>query len=504
MKKKLVQITAILVFLFVCGSNIVFGEDAVRPVIAHFHLTGTLIETPMEDPFNLSGQEMLSLKDLLKRLKNAREDEEVKAVVLTFDRMSMGLGQLEEVRGAINKFKSANKEVYIHAEGLNTFIYALLSSASHLSVAPQSSVWITGIYGESLYVRGLLDKIGVESDFLQIGDYKSAAEMVTRSGPSPAAKENINWLLDGIYESLVSMIAESRGMKPDQVRKIIDNGPYIAEEAVKLGLIDSVKDRKAFVDEIKNKFGVEAKIANRYGADKGMEVNLANPFAFFSIFSGLGSRYKKTAENSIGLIFVEGMIIPGYAQPDPFGNTNAAYSGNISKALEKAAKDDSVKAVVLRVDSPGGSAEASEVILNATKLIKGKKPLIVSMGNIAGSGGYYVSCAADTIFADETTITASIGVIGGKFVTTRMWDKIGVNWVGYKRGESSDILSSAERFNDKQREKIHGYMNKVYNTFVGHVTSNRGNKLSKPIEEIAGGRVYTGKQAMELNLVDQI
>lgn len=166
------------------------------PVVVHFHLSGSLTETPIEDPFGFISGEVTSLEDLVRRLEQARNDEKVKAVVLTFDRMALGLGQLEEIRGELKKLKEANKRIFVHAEGMNTAVYALLCAASDLSVAPESMIWLMGLYGESLYVKGLLDKIGVEGDFLQTGDYKSAAEMVTRTGPSEPAQENINWLLD--------------------------------------------------------------------------------------------------------------------------------------------------------------------------------------------------------------------------------------------------------------------------------------------------------------------
>jgi len=474
------------------------------PVVVHFHLSGALTETPIEDPFGFIGGEVTSLEELLRRLEQARKDEVVKAVVLTFDGMELGLGQLEEIRGALKKLKSANKRVYVHAESMNTAVYALLCAASNLSVTPESMVWLTGLYGESLYVKGLLDKIGVEGDFLQTGDYKSAAEMVTRTGPSVPAEENINWLLDGLYDSIIGMISESRGLAPEQVRLLIDNGPYLADCALAAGLLDSVKYRDQFLADIKKEFGDNVKINNRYAEKKGPQFNFTNPFAFFSIFSDWGRQRKKVSKDVVALVYVDGMILPGYSQPGPFGGSEAAYSGDISKALEKAADDNSVKAVVMRVDSPGGSAEASEVIWNAARKVKAKKPLIVSMGNIAGSGGYYVSCGADAIFADQTTITASIGVLGGKFITTSMWNKLGVNWVGYKRGENADLFNSARRWDEPQRAKISQYMDKVYTVFKDHVRGGRKDKLTKPIEELAAGRVYTGKQALQLGLIDRI
>jgi len=481
------------------------NESTKAPdVIAHFHLCGTLTEKPMEDTFGFTAGQMTSLRELLRRLEQARNDKSVKAVVLTFDRMTLGFGQIEEIRSELKRLKQANKRLYVHAEGMCTGVYTLLCAASDFSVAPQSNLWLIGLYGESPYVKGLLDKIGVEADFVQIGDYKSAAEMLTRSGPSEPANENINWLLDGLYGSLVDMIAESRGITPRRIRKLIDDGPYTAKRAMALGLLDSVKYRDAFLAEIKGEFGQDVKFNNRYAVRRDTQIDFSSPFAFFSIFSSLARRYQKTDKDIVALIYVDGMILPGYGQPSLFGGSNAAYSGDIRKAMERAAKNKLVKAVVMRVNSPGGSAEASEVIWNAAKQVKMKKPLIVSMGNIAGSGGYYVSCGADTIFADETTITASVGVVGGKFVTAGMWDKLGVSWVGYKRGANADFFNSARPFDEPQRAKLTQYMEQVYTVFKQHVSEARADKLARPIEKLAGGRIYTGKQAVELGMVDRI
>jgi protease-4 len=172
--------------------------------------------------------------------------------------------------------------------------------------------------------------------------------------------------------------------------------------------------------------------------------------------------------------------------------------------LEKATADDSIKAVVLRIDSPGGSATASEIILDATKRLKAKKPFVVSMGDVAGSGGYYVACAADTVFADATSLTGSIGVVAGKLATTEMWKKAGVTFKEYKRGQNAGIFSTDGVFTDSERDRMRAFMDDVYGVFKNHVTEIRGNRLKKPIDELAGGRVYTGKQALELGLVDRL
>src|SRR5205085_4145641 len=212
----------------------------------------------------------------------------------------------------------------------------------------------------------------------------------------------------------------------------------------------------------------------------------------------------KSEKNAVGIVYVDGTIALGTGKSSPFGGATGAHSTDIRKALDDAARDDSIKAVVLRVDSPGGSAVASEIILDATRRVKAKKPFVVSMGDVAGSGGYYVACASDVIFADESTITGSIGVVSGKLVTSGAWKKIGVTFKSYKRGENAGMLSSDEPFSKTERERMQGYMDEIYNVFKGHVVAIRGKKLAKPIDELAGGRVYTGKQALELGLVDRI
>jgi protease-4 len=313
------------------------------------------------------------------------------------------------------------------------------------------------------------------------------------------------WLLDGLYGGFVKRVADARGMTPEKVRDLIDKGPYNAEESLKLGLIDSVQHRQDFICDIKKRYGDESEFVTNYGDEDDMSMP-EDPFAMFSFFMKLFNPSPKVyTEPSVAIVYVEGSIQTGEAEPSPFsGGTDGAYSTTIRKALDKAAEDDTVKAVVLRVDSPGGSALASEIILDASRRVAAKKPLIVSMGNVAASGGYYVTCAASTIFADPNTITASIGVLGGKMVTTGMWDKFGINWHANERGKRAGMMSSSEPFNDDEREAIRKYMNVVYDVFKGHVTKARAGKLTKPLDEMAGGRVFTGSQALELGLVDKM
>ncbi len=500
------------VIVWTVGLGIVVGPALAGPTtpagskVAYFHLTGEMKESPAApSPFEMLGnmEGPRSFKDLLDRFKKARDDASVKAVLLTFENLSMGFAQLQELREAMQQVRAADKDVYVHAEELSTGFYALATAASQVNVVPTGDLWLTGFYAEAPYVKGTLDKLGIGTDFMHFEAYKSAGEMFYLDRPSKEAEENMNWLLDGMYAALVQMIADSRQLSVDKAQALIDAGPYTAEQALRAGLIDSVKHRQDLVQELKDRFD-GAEIVKDYGKDEGPEV----PEDFFGMVSFLMNMIKGTVKESeapaVAVVYVEGAIMVGSGEPaSPFGG-GGAFSTPVRKALDKAAKDDSVKAVVLRVDSPGGSALASEIILDASKRVAAKKPLIVSMGNVAGSGGYYVACGSHAIFADETTITASIGVLGGKFITTGMWDKIGTRWHEYQRGQNAAIMSSARAWNDREREKLETYMTTVYETFKGHVTACRGDKLTKPIGELAGGRVFTGKQALELGLVDKL
>jgi protease-4 len=405
----------------------------------------------------------------------------------------------------MQKVRSAGKPIYANADSLSMREYVLLSGVSRLSAVPTADLWITGLYAEAPYVRGLLDKLGVKPDFLTCGAYKSAAEIFMRDGPSPEAAAMQNWLFDGLFGVWIALISEGRGVSADLVRKWIDGGPYTAAKAQAAGLIDAVEHRQEFEAMLKSKFGKDVVFDKKYGQKRTPTLDFSSPFAMFKIWAELlGQGQKKPAvKNAVGIVYVEGPITLGGAVPSLLGDA-AASSSKIRRALDEAARDDSIKAVVLRVDSPGGSAVASEIILDATRRVKAKKPFVVSMGNVAGSGGYYVACASDVIFADESTITASIGVVSGKLASTDMWKKVGVTFQSYKRGENAGILATNEVFTPRERERMQALMNDIYDVFKGHVRAIRSERLKKPLDDLAGGRVFTGRQALELGLVDKI
>jgi protease-4 len=476
-----------------------------KATVAVFDMHGSVGETPGNEMLSLFGDKPTSFKDLVARIRKAGDDEGVKAVVLLSDSTGLGAAQIEEVRQAIKHIRSKDKQVYAYADSLNMKDYVLISGSSRISVVPTGDVWAMGLNGSAPYIRGLLDKIDVKPEYLTCGAYKSAAEIFMRKGPSPEAERMQNWLLDSTFDTYVKLIAEGRGVSPDKVRAWINDGPYVAERAKKAGLIDAVEHRQDFQALLQQKFGREVVFNKKYGEKRPPKLDFSSPFAMFKIWGDLlgGGTKKKKGKNGIAIVYVDGPILLGKGEASLLGGV-AAYSSPIRKALDEAARDDTVKAVVLRVDSPGGSAVASEIIMHATKRVKAKKPFVVSMGDVAGSGGYYVACGSDVIFADASTITGSIGVVAGKFVTTKMWNDIGITFKEYKRGKYADLLSSSRPFTPEERARVQKWMDDIYDVFKGHVEAIRGKRLKKPIDELAGGRVYTGKQALELGLVDKL
>lgn len=501
-----------LLMLLACygQQNLHAAEESSKneTVVPVFTLSGSYSEIALpDDPiFGSIGKE--SLRTLVSRVDKARTDPNVKGVVLLMAGASLGTAQLEEFRAALDRLKKDGKPVYAHVDDLKFGGFALLSGAKRISLSPTGDVWVTGLYGEQLFVRGLLDRLGVEPDFLTCGDYKSAGEMFMRTSSSPEAKKMHDWMLDSLFERFVELIAEGRGVPVEKAREWVKQGLFSSEAAQKGGLVDALEDRYEFAATVKKELGGSVKFDRSYGKNKGQQIDLNNPFAAIQLWAQIleGPKVKKSNKDAIAIVHVDGPIMPGSAGPtSPLAMAEeGAFSETIRKALDQVAQDPKVKGVVLRVSSPGGSVVASEVILRATERVKAKKPFVVSMGDVAASGGYYVSCLSDKIYADPTTITGSIGVISGKMATTKMWGQFGINFEPNQRGEKAGILSGAAKFTEAERNELQGWMDEVYGVFKKHVTDGRGEKLKKPIDEIAGGRVYTGRQALELGLIDEL
>jgi protease-4 len=495
----------------------VFGEKpsvakpAKPPVVptsvAVFGLGGAVSEGPGGGDLSslLSGTAPESLRSLVSRMDRAGRDKQVAAVALLYNGPVVGSAQLEELVSAVDRLRETGKPVYLLAESMGTGGYVLASHCSHLSVVPGGELALVGLATESPYIRGLLDWLGVEPDFLTCGDFKSAGEMYMREGPSRNAAAMGDRLLDSQYRTYVDLIASGRNVDRKQVRHWIDQGPYTASRARAAGLIDAVEHRREFYDRMRRAHGQTSRLLTRYGLPPRQQVDLSSPLGLIQFYSKLlqGPGRVVNRGDTIAMVYLEGTIVGGSMPISPTGGA-AASSETLRKTLAVVERDKAIKAVVLRIDSPGGSALASEVILDAIRKVQANKPVIVSMGNVAASGGYYVASYADEILAQPTTITGSIGVVGGKFATTGLWDKLGIKWASRSRGANATLNGTARVFTDDQRDRVQEQMDEIYGTFKRHVVDGRGKKLKKPIEQIAGGRVYTGRQALELGLVDRM
>ncbi|MBU0618502.1 MAG: signal peptide peptidase SppA [Planctomycetes bacterium] len=495
--------------LLIVGATFLLPQTALAArKVLRVRLDGPVLEAPDENAQLLgllfSGSETRTLYDTVRTIEKAAADDEIAGIALIIEQPQMGFAQIEEVTRALQGFREAGKKVYCYMDYAGNGSYALACSADHITLAEYSVLGIVGLHAEASFYKGLLDKIGVYADLMHCGAYKSALEPFTRTEPSPEAAENINWLLDGIYERWIEMLAEGRGLSAWEVEALVDRAPLEADESLEHKLVDAVGSFPDFKKLIYKEFGQDVEVVKKLGDEGGFDLDLENPFAIFQMFSEMLDKRREPTKPGIALIYIDGGIIVGKNDSGPFGG-GMAGSTTIRAAFEQAYEDESVKAIVVRVDSPGGSALGSDIMWKAATRCASEKPLIVSMGNVAGSGGYYVSIPGDMIFAEETTITASIGVVGGKFVWNELMEnKLGITTTEFDRGKHAGLMSMNKCWSEGEREWMTTYLNSVYEQFKGRIVSSRGDRIKGNLEDMAGGRVYTGKQALELGLVDRI
>ncbi|NLX12825.1 MAG: signal peptide peptidase SppA [Phycisphaerales bacterium] len=501
-------ITIVIILLAAC-SGLVHGEDATtqpsgRQRVAVFNLSGALREAPVEIEFGFNWEKPASLHDLLEKFEKAGKDERLKAIVLTFDSPAFGWAQMQEMRQSIHKLRAAGKEVFCYLEQAGPSVYMLATAASRIALTPTGNVQLVGLSSEQTYFKGLLDKLGLAADMICVGDYKGADEPFTRTGPSEQSKEMMDWLIKDLYEQMIEAIADGRHLQPNNVRRLIDRGPFTAREAREAGLIDELVYAEDLTNALRERYGTEIDFVHNYGQDKGPNIDFSNPFSFFSSIGKMMGKSKPKASDTIAVVYIEGVIMTGRTEPSLFGESNSVGSTTLRRVLTKARDDENIKAVVLRVNSPGGSATASDIIWHAASELSETKPLVVSMGNVAASGGYYVSAAGVNIFAEPGTLTGSIGVVGGKLITKGLWDWAGVSFHETNYGKNADLYSANRAFSEEQRATIQRHMQQTYEDFKDRVQQGRGDRLSKDLEDLAGGRVYTGRQAAANGLVDRL
>jgi protease IV len=414
-------------------------------------------------------------------LIKAQKDDTIDGIVFKPDEGDYSMGVAQEMRDAISDFRSAGKKAICYMETAGNKEYYVASACDKLYLNPAGSLAFYGLRSEVTSYKGLLDKLGVRADLYRIGKYKSASEMLTNESMSDGTRESLNFILDDLHDQFVNGIAESRKVNTDRVQDWIDSGPYTAKEAKKAELVDDLIYSDQINDTVKQVMGRRVmKLTSEEYASRRYH------------------HYDWREKPRIAVIYASGMMLAGRSMsPSIMG------SDTISEAIKEARMDDSIKAIVLRIDSGGGAVFASDLIWREVMLAKGKKPFIVSMGDVAASGGYYIACPADAIVAEPGTITGSIGIITGKISVRSLYDKLGIRKETIKKGKNSDIYSSYEGFTDEQIEIIERQMNELYQTFVSKVADGRKMK-EETVDSIAQGRVWTGRQAQKNGLVDRL
>jgi protease-4 len=473
--------------------------DKVR--LALFTLKDMLPETSGQvGPF---GETQLDLREIVSRLEKAAKDKSIAGVVIDIQNPLIGRGKIDELRHAISRFRATGKKAYAMMESAMPADYLVACACNEIVMPETGIVVLPGIHAEATFYKKLLGKLGIEADFVHIGDYKGAAEPMTREQFSEPVRENLTSVIDSMYDDMVTTIVKDRPISIAQAREIIDTGLVTAKQAKELGLIDRIAYSESLRDELAKAYDAEPLVYVKNYGQKEVDTDFSGPMGFFKLMQAMmggdtSSREKKGKK--IAVVYAIGPIMSGKSESDFFGG-QIMGSTTIVEALREANKDKDVVAIVLRVDSPGGSAIASDLIWHETQVIE--KPIVASMGDVAGSGGYYISMGADKIVATPGTITGSIGVVGGKMAVRGLFEKVGITTETIERGKNSGLFSSSGKFTESQRKVLINMMEDIYQQFTEKAAKGRNMPLDK-LKSLAGGRIYTGRQAKELGLVDML
>ena len=497
---KIVLIIGGILFLFlVIGivGVLLMAKSLANPSVPEnsvlvLNVSGDLPDYKPEEPLAkaLGIKQEQSFTGLLTQLRKAKADKRVGAVLLDINFPGIGWGKADELRDAIKDFRASGKPVYAYIQlGMNKEYY-IATAAEKIFVPPPGDLYINGFAAEAMFYKGSLDKLGVEAEVIQIGPkYKNAPDQYTKKEMGEGQREVINALLDEYFARFTNGIAESRQKSVEDVKAMIDGAPYSAGEAKELGLIDDTLYREQVDEALKTRLG--------YKTDETLR-------------TVHGGEYREVPSDSLGLnngekmaiIFASGAINIGRSSDSPFGGSMVG-SDTVVDAVNDAATDTAVKAIVLRVDSPGGSALASDLMWHAIENAKKKKPVVVSMSDVAASGGYYISCNADRIVAEPSTITGSIGVFLGKPVVKGLYDWLGVTNEYVMRGKNAGIFRETEKWTPEERAKMEAGAHNIYfNNFVPKVAEGR-KKSAEDVNSIGQGRVWTGTQAKQNGLIDE-
>jgi protease-4 len=487
-----------VVFIAVCLIGVaLFLEFRNKPSVPSnsvlvMKVTGDMPDYSPQDPtaeiFGIAQPQ--SLVSFVSSVKNAKSDSRIGAVLIDIDFPGIGWGKADEIRETIADFKTSGKPVYAFMEMGSNKEYYIASACDKVFLPPSGDLYINGLAAEVMFYKGTLDKIGVEMDVVQIGKYKNAPDVYTRKDMSEGHREVMNAILDDYFGRIVAAIADGRKKSPEDVKAVIDNAPYDAGKAQAQGLIDGALYRDQVYDELKKQLGYKEDTDLRTIGGREYREAIQDTLSYGK-------------DSDVAIIFASGPINSGRSGSGGFGGESTVGSDTVVKAVTDAAEDKSIKAIILRVDSPGGSALASDVMWHAIENAKAKKPVVVSMSDVAASGGYYISCNANKIVAEPSTLTGSIGVFMGKPVVKGLFDWAGITSETVKRGKNSGLFDTTVKWTPDERAKIEESAHKIYyDDFVPKVSKGRG-KTVEEIDAIGQGHVWTGAQAKQNGLIDE-
>lgn len=482
-------ISILVVFSMVSSSE---SETQVRKnSVMMLDLNGTLTERSQENPLDFLMKEdykTYGLDDILSSIRKAKENEDIKGIYIQATSLGAGFASLEEIRDALKDFKESGKFIVAYGDTYTQNLYYLSSVADKVLLNPQGMLEWRGLAATPMFFKDLLEKIGVEMQIFKVGTYKSAVEPFISTEMSPANREQVNVYLSSIWGQITSSVAESRNLSVEALNKEADRMLmfYPAEESVKNGLVDTLIYKNDVRDYLKNMVGIDK--------DDNMPV-----LGIQDMINVKKNVPRDKSGNVIAVYYAYGEIDGGSSASTDEG----INSEKVIKDLRKLKDDENVKAVVLRVNSPGGSAYGSEQIWYAINQLKKEKPIIVSMGDYAASGGYYIACNADTIVAEPTTLTGSIGIFGMMPNAKGLTEKLGVNFDVVKTNPYADFGNLTRPMNDGEKGLMQMYVNKGYELFLTRCSDGRGISMEE-LDKIAQGRVWTGSTAKELGLVDEL
>lgn len=476
------------------------ASQPAKRQIAIITVEGSLPENAGQG--GLLGEIHVSLSEVIAHIDQAAQDESVGSLLLRLREAEIGQGKVQELRSAIQRVRKAGKRVVADLRSGSSNDYLVAAACDEIFMPESGTLMLAGVRAEVMYFKGLFDKLAIQADMLQVGSFKGAAEPYTRQEMSAEYRQQMERLLDDIFEQMVATIAADRHQTVDQVRNRIDQGLLTATQAQQAGLIDFVAYESEIVKRLRSELRADkVELVEDYGKKK-IENDFSGPMGMFNLMNALlgGSTKGRNSQNrKLALIYAVGTITDGESGVSLLGGQTLG-GDTVVKAIRQAQEDSSVVAIVVRVDSPGGSALASDLIWREIQNVE--KPILASMGDTAASGGYYISMGCDRIFAEPGTLTGSIGVVGGKISYQGLLDRVGVTTTVISRGKNSGILSS-DRFTDSEREAWQSMMQETYRLFTTKAAAGRKMSVDQ-LEPLAGGRVWTGRQAKALGLVDEL